>query len=213
VTSEARQAAGRANGRAGGGRKSAAGKASSARNAFRHGLSVAIAADPAASAELAALTNAIAPPIGAGEPDEDAAVLAELARRIAEAQLDLVRVRRVRHDLIRAALADPDGVLDGLSSRVAGERARLLHRAEAAANHRGPWASLLGQIVAQLRTPRSGPAKLARILGDLAPRLAAMDRYEGRARSRRMRASVAYERKKMFLRLSQSKVVYLAERR
>jgi hypothetical protein len=193
VTSENRQAAGRANGRAGSGRKSAAGKAGSARNAFRHGLSLPLLADPAASAELAALAGAIARPVEADAPGEIATELAELARQIAKAQLDLVRVRRARQDLIAAALADPDGIAHGVPSRIAGERARLLQRAEAAANHRGPWASLLGQIVAQLRTPRSGPAKLARILGDLAPRLAAMDRYEDRARSRRKRAIQAYD--------------------
>jgi hypothetical protein len=110
-------------------------------------------------------------------------------RRIAQAQLDLARVRRARHDLIAAALADPDGVPDGVLSPRAGERARLLERAEMASqNHQGPWASLLGQVAAQLRTPPSGPGRLARILGDLAPRLAAMDRYERRARWRRMRA-------------------------
>jgi hypothetical protein len=169
-------------------------------------LSVPIV-DPAASTQVATLADAIAPPIGAGEPGEDAAVLAELARRIAEAQLDLVRVRRARHDLIRAALADPDGVPDGVPSRVAGERARLLQRAEAAANHKGPWASFLGQIIQQLRAPRSGPAKLARILGDLAPRLAAMDRYEGRARFRRMHAVQAYDHQKIYYIFMQSKVV------
>jgi len=203
VTRERRQAAACANGRAAWGRKSAAGKAGSARNALRHGLSVPLLADPATSAEVAALAEAIARGDATGDAPDEAAEFAELAQRIAEAQLDLVRVRRARHELTCAALADPDGVPDGASSRTAGEKARRLKRAEEIANHKGPWASVLGHISAQLRKPPSGADKLGRILGDLAPRLAAMDRYERRARSRRTRAAAAYDLKKMYLRLGQ----------
>jgi hypothetical protein len=192
VTSQNRHAAGRANGRTGKGRKSAAGKAASGQNAYRHGLSLPLLADPAASAEVAALADAIAPRAETGE-------LAELARRIAEAQFDLVRVRRARHDLIAGALASPDGIPDGPSSRIAGKRERLLQRAEKIATQKGPWASLLGQVVAQLRSAGSGPDKLARILGDLAPQLAAMDRHERWARARRMRAIQAYDNGRMCL--------------
>ena len=207
MTSERRQEAGRANGRTGSGRKSAAGKAASGRNAFRHGLSVPLLADPAASAEVAALATAIAAADDSCEPGEAATELADLAQRIAEAQLDLVRVRRVRHDLICAALANPDGAPDGRSSRIAGERARLLERAEAIANNKGPWASLIGQVVAQLRRVPDPHEKFARILGDLAPRLAAMDRYERRARFRRMHAIQAYDNHRMYYIFEQSKVV------
>lgn len=190
MTSEALQAAARANGRAASGRKSAAGKASSARNAFRHGLSVPLAADQAASAEIAALAREIAPPVETGRRDEAAA---ELAQRIAEAQLDLVRVRRARHDLIVGALAGSTGVPHGVSSRIAGQKALLLERAERLANQRGPWASLLDTIVAQLRRAPTPADKLAQVIADLAPRLDAMDRYERRARWRRARAIEAYD--------------------
>jgi hypothetical protein len=148
VTSEQRRAVAQANGRAGRGRKSAAGKASSARNALRHGLSVPLGADPVASAEVAALARAIVPPAGA--PGDAGPELAELARRVAEAQLDLLRVRRSRHDLIAAALGGPDG--------------------------------------------------------DLAAHLAAMDRYERRARSRRKRAIQDYDERRLQMLCLQSEV-------
>jgi hypothetical protein len=40
-------------------------------------------------------------------PDADAEVL-ELARRVAEAEIDLRRVRYARHQLLKRALRDPD---------------------------------------------------------------------------------------------------------
>jgi len=77
-----------------GGPRTARGKAHSARNALRHGLSLPVAADPATAAAVEALTRQIlaAPPGEAGAPAERA-----------EAQVDVARIRHVRHDLIAAA--------------------------------------------------------------------------------------------------------------
>ncbi len=84
--------ANRANARASTGPKTAHGRAHSARNARRHGLSLPVLADPSLSEEVDVLASEIA---GAGATPE----IHELARRIAEAQIDLRRVRSARHDL------------------------------------------------------------------------------------------------------------------
>jgi len=80
------------------GPRTRAGKAKVARNARRHGLSLPVLADPALAPEVAALARAIAGD-GAGAARRAAAA------RIAEAQVDLVRVRRLRTELMAAVLA------------------------------------------------------------------------------------------------------------
>src|SRR5882724_10564135 len=59
VTSERKCAANRRNARASTGPRTAAGKARVARNARRHGLNVAVAADPVLAREVEALAQAI----------------------------------------------------------------------------------------------------------------------------------------------------------
>ena len=186
-----RQAA-RANGRRAGGPRSASGKARSSQNALRHGLSLPLLVDPAASAEVVALARAIAAQMGAGEPNEGPPELTELTRRVAEAQLDIVRVRRARHDLIAAALADPDYV----SPHSKGERAQLLERATNLARS-GRLPPFLDPIITALRRTPNGPDKFALILADLSPRLSAMDRYERRACSRRKFAMRAFDEERL----------------
>src|SRR5258708_5569700 len=100
--------ANRANARASTGPRTAAGKASAARNALRHGLNISMMADPGLAAEVAALAGEIVGEAAAPE-------LPEMAARIAEAQIELVRVRRARRDLLSQAFAgleckpaDPD---------------------------------------------------------------------------------------------------------
>ena len=82
-------AANRANAARSTGPRTRAGKAAVARNALRHGLSLPVLADPALTAEVAALATRIA-----GEGASAARHVA--AVRIAEAQVDVRRVRRVR---------------------------------------------------------------------------------------------------------------------
>src|SRR5690242_21762323 len=89
------RAANRANAARSTGLRTRAGKAAVARNALRHGLSLPVLADPALAPEVAALTARIA---GEGaDPARHAAAV-----WIAEAQVDVLRVRRVRAGLMRS---------------------------------------------------------------------------------------------------------------
>jgi hypothetical protein len=87
------------NARASTGPRTQAGKARSARNARRHGLSVAIARDPTFAEEAEALARRL---VGDGA----ARTALALARAFAVAQIDLDRVRKVRRDVAARLIAD-----------------------------------------------------------------------------------------------------------
>jgi hypothetical protein len=96
MISDRRLRANRANGRRSTGPKTAAGLETSAGNARRHGLRTPVLADPVLSAEVEVMAKQIA---------RDAAPeLVELARRIAEAEVDIFRIRQARTELISRAL-------------------------------------------------------------------------------------------------------------
>ena len=83
------------------GPKTAGGKSRSARNSRKHGLSLPILSYPIFSEGVETLAREIA--------GTDASLeIHELARRIAEAQIDLRRIRCARHDLLSSAHADPN---------------------------------------------------------------------------------------------------------
>jgi len=96
VTSARKIRANRANARASSGPKTATGKAQSAQYAFRHGFNVPVRLDPDLASDVEALAQRI---VG---KSTDADVL-ESARRVAEAQIDLRRVRFHRNRLIERA--------------------------------------------------------------------------------------------------------------
>ena len=98
MTSARQIAANRRNARRSTGPRSSRGKSRSARNAVKHGLSLSVLQDPVLAPEVARLAAAIT-----GGRDE----LLELAIPIAEAQVVLLRARRLRSELIDRALKDP----------------------------------------------------------------------------------------------------------
>lgn len=100
MTSERKIRANRANARASTGPKTAQGRARSARNAFRHALSLSVYSDSLVSDEVETLAREIA------GPDANAQIQ-DLARQIAEAQIDLRRVRYARHQFLTQTSAEP----------------------------------------------------------------------------------------------------------
>jgi hypothetical protein len=122
------------------------------------------------------------------EPD-----IIELARNVASAQIDVVRIRRARHDLLSRELDDPEfrpkklfknarevtKQIVGLM-RVSGPDVVVQQPLAQHADHVMYWKP-------------EGAEKFAYILSDLRLQLIAMDRYERRALSRRKFAIRAFD--------------------
>jgi hypothetical protein len=88
------------NARASTGPKTAKGHARAARNHFRHGLSLPVHSHPTWSEEVQALTREIA-------GTNANADIQDLAHRVAEAPIDLRRIRHACHRLLSRALSEP----------------------------------------------------------------------------------------------------------
>ena len=188
MTSERKIRANRANARASTGPKTARDRSRAVRNALRHALSLTVYSDPALSEEVEALAREI---VGADANSE----IQEIARRIAEAQIDLHRARRARHQLLSEALDDPN------------YESAIMQRKKLAAVIRcarsfGPLTPVPDDVVAFLNSKPEGPHKFAAILADKTRQLRALDRYERRALSRRNRAIQALDAARVLQALS-----------
>ena len=177
MTSDHKIKANRANARASTGPKTADGRARAARNALRHALSLPVCSIPALSEEVQALAREIA---GHGANAETQ----ELARRVAEAQIDLRRVRSARHQFLFDTLSKENYESCG-NMRMQVKLPRSLLRPN-------PPDISMEALEFATSTPQ-GPDKLATILSGEAKKLLAMDRYEGRALSRRKFAIRAFD--------------------
>ena len=179
MTSARKISSNRANARSSTGSKTAKGRGRSARNALRHGLSLPVLSDPTLSQEVAALARQIAGAHAASE-------IQELACRIAEAQVDLRRVRGLRNDLISRALRDPDYDSRKNCDKRLTTALRIIRRCSRGEDVPDGEAKFL---VAKLERPD----RFATVLTEIAQRLPALERYERRALSRRKLAMRTYD--------------------
>jgi hypothetical protein len=178
MTGDRKIRANRANAQASTGPKTARGRSHAARNALRHALSLPVYSDPVLSEEVKALARQI---IGTDANPE----IQGLARRIAEAQINLCRVRHARHQIFSQALADPD-----YAEAMLGKKAALVIRC---LQRFDPSAPMPDNMMEFLSSKPQGPYKFAAILADKARQLLALDRYERRALSRRKFAIRAFD--------------------
>jgi len=170
MISAGRTKANRTNARASTGPKTAQGRAHSAGNARRHGLSLPVLSNPALSEEVEPLVRDIA---GAGAAPE----ILELARRIAESQIDLRRVRSARHDLLAGALCDPDygsPAAERKNAKLAIEADKLKAQLASSPHLMPLISSLLTRLESSLQSSPEGPQKFVTILADMTRQLAAM---------------------------------------
>jgi hypothetical protein len=175
LTSDRKTKANRANARASTGPQTPQGRARAARNALRHALSLPVCSNPALSDEVEKLARKIA---GASANAETQ----ELARQVAEAQIDLHRVRYARHQLLSAALSDQHSDSHAKVRKNLKVKGGLLQA-------RAPELSI--EALEKFAIP--SPRKFAMILSREAKQLLAMDRYERRAFSRRKFAMRAFD--------------------
>ena len=177
MTSERKIRANRANARASTGPRTIRGRTRAARNALRHALSLPVCSIPALSGEVQALARELAGPGANAETQE-------LARRIAEAQIDLRRVRYARHQFLS----------DTLSKEYYGSYANLRKKLKVLrALLRPNPPDMSTEALKFVTSTPQGPHKLATILSEEAKKLLAMDRYERRALSRRKFAIRAFD--------------------
>ncbi len=178
MTTIRQRRANRANAKASRGPKTKAGKARSAANALRHGLTISVWSEPA----LAPQAEAIA--LGIVGPNAEPKALG-WARRIAEAQVDLNRVRSLRRQAIARMLSDPCSD----SSFGPMQRIRLINRFLDRVG-RDTVTPVDIDTMNEVLHPKSleGDAKLEKILVERYAELTRLDRYERRALSRRKTA-------------------------
>ena len=111
----------------------------------------------------------------------------ELARTIAETQIEISRVSQAKRNLLERSLSNADYDLPKDAYERNSDLIRLdkcLHRSR----------GILPMVQSGVLEPAQGPKKFALIISDLSLQLAAMARYERRALSRRKFAIRAFDK-------------------
>jgi hypothetical protein len=107
MTSERKVTSNRENAQKSTGPRSELGRLHSRRNALRHGLAIAIGSDPFFSKDIEALATSLER--GGGR------IVAEFARQVAEAQFDLLRIRKLKAARFSTVFGNPEAKLEDYS--------------------------------------------------------------------------------------------------
>jgi hypothetical protein len=134
-------------------------------------LNLPVYCDPILSKEVEMLARKIVGTTANGE-------IQGFARLVADAHIDLRRVRQARHKLLSDALSDPCYESEATFLK---KLALVRHHAHVA----GPFTPMPDDVAEFLHSKPEGPCKLASIVLEKGRQLRALDRYERRARSRR----------------------------
>ena len=186
MTSERQIAANRRNAQRSTGPRSRAGKARVSRNALKHGLAATLMDNPALVEEVSALATTL---VGGASGDTTALALASA---IAEAELDLIRVRMARVELLNRLAADPATFEPKLPKWLTPDWIEQVLEAVASDD---PITAIAKSNIRRLLMPVANqPEKQALVLARAAPQLLRLDRYERRAMSRRRTAIRALDR-------------------
>ncbi len=173
MTSDRKIKANRANAKVSTVPKTDRGRARSAKNAFRHGLSLPIESDQALCEEVQSLARQIAGP-------HAGAHIQLLARRVAEAQVDLRRVRYARQQFLSGALAR--NRYDYETRAVTRAKMRLIKHFLKPMLADIPLPAFVANYVT---SAPDAPTRFATVLSKETKWLLTLDRYERRALSRR----------------------------
>jgi hypothetical protein len=180
LTSEKQRRANQANARAISGPKTKAGKARSAQNVLRHGLSIPVCKEPSLSSQAEEIARKLAGP----DPDD---TLLDRARAVSEAQVDLNRVRARRNALVSRLLADPEyQLLSAYKGQV--RKLRTIGRIERILGRSFDIESPI-----EFKRLKDDDEKFSTIAEDRIRELTAFDPYERRAISKRKSTIRAFD--------------------
>ena len=181
MASERQIAANRRNARKSTGPRSRAGRKRASRNAYRHGLTLSITPTAAYAQQLDKLAREIA-------SDTKDVIVLERARAVAQAELELARVRRAKVALIERASAF--GEVDPPQLMLT--RAGFIRLLNAVLRDKD-----IESIDASATMPSQEPDRSAEAVRRVLPELRQLDRYERRAAAQRERAvRNLYDRRK-----------------
>ena len=174
MTSSARARANWRNAKRSTGPRTKTGKARVAQNALRHGLAVPTATVP----HMVTSVNKLAKLLAGADADD---VRLELATWVAEAEVDLLRVRTSRMRLLRGPMGDPDYLTNKAKEQWLLLAARIFRRY----GDSDRTQQLLRMLSPGEPRRSTETERVAAVLSDLSKELTRLDRYERRALSRR----------------------------